>query len=183
MLVKAPFSLQVLLVLAFLSCKKEDRQNDFPAETTSGANTFGCYVDNAEFLPCKTLGGISPVKKLQTSIYSLDFTRPEITVLAVNDCEKNTSRSILLFFDSVSLVANTTYKLGRYGAKAKNKVGCVYDQDGAQYVSDSSLHGSVTVTYFDRLQGILSGRFEATLQDLNSSRQIQVTEGRFDVKF
>ncbi|MGN6399736.1 MAG: hypothetical protein ACTHMD_04745 [Flavisolibacter sp.] len=180
---KALFSFSILIALSFLSCKKEDRQKDFPNETTSGANTFGCYVDNAQFLPCKTLGGISPVKKLQTSFYNFNTTRPEITVSAVNDCDKNISRSLFIAFDSVSLAANTTYKLGSYWGKTKNKVGCLYYQDGAQFGSDSALNGSVTVTYFDSEKRILSGRFEATLQDINSSKKVQVTQGRFDVKF
>lgn len=183
MKLKALLSYLTLIALFFLSCKKEDRQKDFPSETTTGANTFGCYVDNAPFLPCKTLGGISPVRKLQTSFYNVNPDRPQITVSAVNDCEKNISRSIFIAFDSVALAANTTYKLGSYWGNTKNKVGCLYYQDGAQFGSDSTLNGSITVINFDSERRILSVRFEATLQDINSSKKVQVTQGRFDVKF
>jgi hypothetical protein len=171
------------LAFALSACKKEDRQKAYLVETTTGANTFGCYVDNAQFLPCKTLGGISPVKKLQTTFYNFDTKRPEITVSAVNDCEDNVFRSIFIAFDSVALVPNTTYKLGSYWGTTKNKVGCLYDQDGAQFGSDSTLNGTVTVTYFDQEKRILSGRVDATLQDINSAKKVQVTQGRFDVKF
>lgn len=182
---KLKIFISYLMIIAFLilSCKKEEQQKDFPNETTTGANTFGCYVDNTQFLPCKTTGGISPVQKLQTSFFEFDVTRPEIVVSTVNDCEDNVHRSIAVAFDSVALTPNTTYKLGDLSSVTRNKVSLTYDQEGMQFHSDSALNGSVTITFYDREKRILSGRFDATLQDINSTKTVRLTQGRFDVKF
>lgn len=180
---KAVLSYVFFISLAFSSCKKEDRQKNYPSETTTGANTFGCYLDNNQFLPCKITGGISPVRKLQATSFFYYPGSLDITISAVNDCENETFKSIFIRFDSVAITANTAYKLSNYSGGFRNKVVCSYYQDGTQFQSDSTLNGYVMVTYFDKEQRILSGRFEVTLQVINSSNKVQVTKGIFDVKF
>ncbi len=179
---KAILSSIFLISLAFSSCKK-DRQKNFPIETSIGANTFGCYLDKNQFLPCKITGGISPVRRLQASSFFYNPSYLDMTVSAVNDCENETFRSIIIGFDSVAITSNTTYKLSTFSGGIKNKVVISYYEDGTQLRSDSTLDGSVTVTYFDKEKHILSGRFEATLQDVNTSKKIQLTKGIFDLKF
>lgn len=137
----------------FSSCRK-DRQKDFPSETTTGANTFGCYVDKNQFLPCKTTGGISPLKKLETSSYYYDTSNISISISTVNDCDNNYTygRYIIIQFDSIGIVTNTTYKFGSFYNTSKNTVSCMYSQDLADYSSDSSLSGTLTVTYYDNVK-------------------------------
>lgn len=171
------------LTLAVSSCKKEDRQRHFPDETTTGANTFGCYVDNAQFLPCRLLWGESPEKKVQASVYGVDTARFDILVSAVNHCGNDLGQAIFIAFDSLAVSANTTYKMSGYSRPVKGKVRCSYYQDRENFESDSTLNGSVTVTCFDKEKRILSGRFEATLQDINSTKTVRITQGRFDATF
>lgn len=172
------------LGIVFCSCKK-DKQNGFPSETKTGANTFGCYVDKIQFLPCKTTGGISPVKRLEASSYYYDANHMDIIISAVNDCDNHYTygRYILIQFDSINIVTNTTYKFGKFFDTSKNSVSCMYSQDLVEYCSDSSLNGTLTVTYYDNIKKIISGKFEAILKNKEGPETVNITNGIFDVTF
>ena len=177
-----------ILAIVFSSCKKCYRQNGFPSETRTGANTFGGYVDKIEFLPCKTTGGISPVKKLEASSYhgyGYAENYVDFGILAVNDCDKHYiyGRSISIQFDSMEIETNKTYKFGSRSDNSKNKVTCQYSQDLVDYNSDSTLSGSITVTYYDNSKKIMSGKFEATLKRRDGPETVNITTGVFDVTF
>lgn len=172
-----------LLAIAFSACKKEDRQKNFPTETTTGANTFGCYVGTYQFLPCKMLGGISPVKKLEASIYYDDSNHVDLIISATHDCETHDTLGsfIHLSFDSVEIVTGTTYKLGLFNTN--HAVSIFYWENLNEFSSDSSLAGTLTVTNFDKLKKIISGKFEATLKNRDGNGTINITKGIFDVTF
>lgn len=177
-----------ILAIVFSSCKKHDKQNGFPAETKTGANTFGCYVDKVEFIPCKTTGGISPVKKLEASGYQGYGYSPnhiDIGISAINDCDKHYTygRTLLIQFDRIEIATNTTYKFGSFFDTTKNKVSCMYSQDLEDYSSDSTLSGTITVTNYDYSKKIISGKFEATLKRRNGPETVKITTGIFDVTF
>ena len=181
---KTFLSTAFLLAIIFPSCKK-DRQKNFPSETTIGANTFGCYIDKNQFLPCKTTGGISPVKKLEATSYYYDANHIGINISAVNDCDNGYTygRYILIQFDSIAIATNTTYKFGNFYDTARNNVSCMYSRDLIDYTSDSSLNGSLTVTYYDNVKKIMSGKFEATLKNTQGTETVNLTTGIFDVTF
>jgi len=68
---------RILISLSFLSLFISCRKNksdiiQFPAETQSGLNTFGCYIDGQAFIPSTTLfGNIRPINVY----YTPDSTR------------------------------------------------------------------------------------------------------------
>jgi hypothetical protein len=176
-----PFVLGIL----FCSCKK-DKQNGFPSATTTGANTFGLYANNVQFIPCKTTDGISPLRRLQTSSYISDETHFDGGISAINDCDKKGytyGRSVFIKFNRAPIATSTTYKLGSFYDSSKNVISCLYRQDLVDYDSDSTLDGTLTVTYYDFSKKILSGKFQATLKDKRSSQIITITDGIFDVSF
>ncbi len=173
-----------LLSLVFYSCKK-DKQNGFPSETTTGANTFGCYTDKIEFIPCKTTGGISPLTRLQTSSYNSDPNQFDGGITAINDCEKGyaNDRSVFIHFNRTQITTNTTYKLGSFYDTSNNVVSCLYMQDLLSYDSDSTLTGTLTVTHYDFFKRILSGHFQTTLKNTQGAQTVNLTGGIFDVTF
>jgi hypothetical protein len=185
---KSLFLTSCILAIVFNSCKKYDRQNGFPSETKTGANTFGSYVDKIQLIPCKTIGGISPVKKLEASSYhgyGYAENYVDFGILAVNDCDKHYTygRSIFIRFDSMEIETNKTYKFGSRSDNSKNKVTCQYSQDLVDYNSDSTLSGTITVTYYDKSKKIMSGKFEATLKRRDGPETVNITTGVFDVTF
>ena len=173
-----------VLSVVFFSCKK-DKQNGFPTATTTGANTFGCYADKIQFIPCKTTGGISPLRRLQTSSYNSNPNQFDGGITAINDCDKGYTygRSVFIKFNAAQITANTTYKLGSFYDTSKNVVSCLFMKELVSYDSDSSLTGTLTVTYYDFVKRILSGNFQATVKNTQGSQTISLTEGIFDVTF
>ena len=174
-----------VLAILFCSCKK-DKQNGFPSATTTGANTFGLYADKVQFIPCKTTGGISPLRRLQTSSYYSDATHFDGGITAINDCDKKGytyGRSVFITFNRAQIATNTTYKLGSFYDTSKNVISLLYSPDLEDYDSDSTLNGTLTVTYYDFSKRILSGNFQATLKNTLDSQTIIITDGIFDVSF
>lgn len=125
---KRSWQLLLLFLSAFIffACEKEDRQEAYPSLTTVGANLFASYIDNDKFLPCKTLGGLSPVTKLHTSAHFYDTSRMDILVSAINDCDLGLFRNITIVFDSIAFANQTTYTFGRVNNTFKNTVSCQY---------------------------------------------------------
>ena len=174
-----------VIAVSFCSCKK-DKQNGFPGATTTGANTFGLYADKVQFIPCKTTGGISPLSRLQTSSYLSDETHFDGGITAINDCDKKGytyGRSVFITFNRALIATNTTYKLGSFYDTTKNVISLLYKPDLVNYDSDSTLNGTLTVTYYDFSKRILSVNFQATLKNTQGSQTITITDGIFDVSF
>jgi hypothetical protein len=184
MKIKAFLLTTCVLAILFYSCKK-DKQNGFPGATKTGANTFGCYADKIQFIPCKTTGGISPLRRLQTSSYYSDANHFDGGTIAINDCEKSYTygRSVFIKFNRVQITPESTYKLGSYYDTSKNVVSCLYSQELLSYGSDSTLNGTLTVTWYDYSKKILSGNFQATLKNTQGSQVVSITDGIFDVSF
>lgn len=178
--------LTLFLLAVVLGCKKEIKQKEFPTDTTEGKNVFGCYIDNKMLLPCRPWG-ISEynLSILKTNSWQYDLTHFGISISANNSCDKSYTygRYVIISFDSVQISTNATYKLGSFYGTTRNKVSCLYSEDLQGYSSDSSLNGSLIVTYFDKDKRILSGKLEATLKDINNTKTVQLKEGKFDVKF
>ena len=168
------------IILLLVSCKK-DRQNGFPEETKTGANTFGCYIDNAVLIPCKK-PSMYPGERLKANWWFYDTSHIDLGISAVDDCDR-VHRSFQIVFDSMDIAANTMYKFSDYSDTTGNTVKCSYRQDLVEYYSDSSLSGTVTVTNFDKNYRIISGKFEVRLQEFRGARTVSVTKGRFDVTF
>ena len=174
-----------VLAVLFCSCKK-DKQNGFPRATTTGANTFGLYADKVQFIPCKTPAFTSPLRKLQTSSYYYDATHFDGGISAINDCDKKGytyGRSVFIRFNRALIATGATYKLGSFSDSSENVISCLYRQDLADCDSDSTLDGTLTVTYYDISKRILSGNFQATLKNGQSSQTVVITDGIFDVSF
>ncbi|MDP4285095.1 MAG: hypothetical protein Q8891_11775 [Bacteroidota bacterium] len=174
-----------ILTILFYSCKK-DKQSGFPSATTTGANTFGLYADKVQFIPCKTTGGISPLRRLQTSSYFSDAIHFDGGITAINDCDKKGytyGRSVFIKFNRAQIATNKTYKLGSFYDTSKNVISLLYSPDLINYDSDSTLNGTLTVTYYDFSKKILSGNFQATLKNTQGSQAINITDGLFDISF
>lgn len=80
--------------------------------------------------------------------------------------------------DSLLVEEGKTYPFRR----EKGYPYAVYDADKL-YPKRNQDEGELTITRFDRVQGILAGRFHFVGTNPESGQQVHVTEGRFDVRF
>jgi hypothetical protein len=176
-----------LLALALLlaQCKKTpdptpptptDPLAALPAETQTGAGTFGCLV-NGKAMSVKSsflaigdwTGAITSLRIVgQTSVPQPDYA---IQILL---------NGKLLNGQVFSLIPhrqNFAGTINEFSVDATTKqYTCIYQ---GNYIKT----GQVTLTKFDGPNRIASGRFAFTLYEPGGCDTLKVTNGRFDVKF
>jgi len=173
----------VLLVLTS-SCWKSDRPEiSFPAETRSGLNTFGCYIDGSPFVPSTTLfGNVRPISVYynhdSTQYYPAGF-------LSINGID---ARYELDVAGNVLIQKLQVFGEGNY--PISHVFNCIDDYrcDGGGYLNAKESKnyfidtGRLTITRLDTINKIISGRFSFVAKDtLGNAREIK--NGIFDTKY
>lgn len=167
-----------LLVLALFTlsqCKKDNAAPQLPPETTTGANKVGCRVNGQVLVP-RSKGR---TEGLQFGFINRANGRIPMFFLAFVDAEVSPFRSVMLEVDSLVLREGQTYPFRTPGGRHQAS-----HFDGKQdYIKRDQDQGELTITRLDSVQRILSGRFHFVGTDRNSGQQVQVTEGRFDLRY
>lgn len=179
---------RLLIILAcfsfsLLSCKKHfainpsDNPYGLPNATQSGANTLGFLLNGQAWTP-KGFNG--------TSNLSIDFDFGFNNGVFGISAYRIISDSNRLYFgigikDSLNFYsAPCSFQLTNYGLYR------VYfsSNNCAFYSTDSntSVKGTLTLSKLDRIHNIIAGTFDATLYK-SGCDTIQITQGRFDMKF
>ena len=163
----------VLVLSSFSSCEKDEDFSVLPAETQSGNNTFGCYVEGKRFFGGYLVYAMVPgfaVSYHNKSNYIIINTTGRF-----EDNEKG-AMSMQIFNPSVNVtlkIFNGEFKYINSNLRINYGV-----LDG----------GEVTITKFDTINKIVSGRFnmigktDIGTNDYSVSDSIKITEGRFDLK-
>jgi hypothetical protein len=154
-----------------------------PPETQTGANTFGCLVDGKLLVPYSDDSNLEALSKELQSPYGGLFG------ISCGFYKSGSSKQSLGFLIR-RIQKEGIYKL--YYNHQEYLTNGINTKDGAEYriddnyynmkVSKSSL--TVEITKFDQKNYIVAGRFYGTLYDeQDSTRKVEITQGRFDVKF
>ncbi|HEY6956757.1 MAG TPA: DUF6252 family protein [Flavisolibacter sp.] len=171
----------ILASLTILSgCKKSI--DALPDATQAGANTFGLKLNGQFWVPQSFAGINAPILHAELSGSNLD----EIKITAQNFASEPTESQFTLFVKGIT--GPGTYPLNQttdissnsssYGYYVKRKINPVNE-----WMTSSENTGTVTITKWDKTDGIVSGTFEFNAGSLDSSSNaITVTDGRFDVK-
>ena len=157
-------------LLLGIGCKKEKEEPQLPAETQTGANTFGCYVNGELFV---NDGTRSP---LTTKSYAAEYVR-----------QKN-----LLIIFSASKLGLISISVDEPQEKKNSII------SSASFLSDTKLTGcntylgeqtgEIVLTKFDTINCIVSGKFQFAGQcELYYNPKpldilVSITSGRFDIK-
>ncbi|OWP62206.1 hypothetical protein CDA63_15415 [Hymenobacter amundsenii] len=180
---KIPFWGVALCLL--VSCKKEG-VDLLPKATQEGKNTAGFLADGKAFTPNKGGGfvsGTNPVNgyREKTKIG---------TVLAVSFSDRRGQRQEGLGIRLLNVRQPGTYVLEEQQTiiLANQSPGyLVYYSDlidrEAVFYSGPGDPATVTITRLDTINNIVSGTFEAVPRENGGSRTVQITKGRFDVKY
>ncbi len=159
-----------LIILMVVSCSKPDCDNPLdclPEVTRTGKDTFGCLVEGIIFKPSGTGIGASGLD----AYYSNTGEIESLSISAINKKQNNGVN--LVIQDNIE--SGTTYELG-------NRIEDSYAlfNDGSSYATFEASSGTITINYFDRENGIISGVFSFKAQN-ESGEIVEVTEGRFDL--
>lgn len=148
------------LLFTGMQCKKTSdttKEEVLPAETQTGADTFGCLLNGKVWLP----KGKFPYSGLTTTI--------EFNILSIGASKSN---------EAIGLGVRNVLGVGTYDLSlAENEV---------EYIIDSQIfkrtEGVLNVTKFDKNKQIISGKFWFTAKS-DMGQIINITDGRFDVKY
>lgn len=171
--------LACVLVIALTSCKKEIKE--LPPATQTGANTFGLKINGEMWVP-QGFAGI-PANDLLKARKLGNM----LIITAQNFASSPTETEFEMKLFSITgegtylLNTNTSYPNGptNYGYHVKRKLTPL-----DEWITSAAQTGSVTISKLDTVARIVSGTFQFNAEnDMDASRRIAVTEGRFDIKY
>ena len=168
-----------LPLLLLMSCKKE--VSELPPATQTGANTFGAKVNGNFWVP----QGFGPVPA--GNLLEAIRLGPNFYIRARNFASSPNETEFEIFIKD--LTGPGTYPLNTtmasrstaasYGFYLKRNLTPI-----SEWLTSATNSGSVTVTFMDTTNNILSGTFQFTATDVyGTGGPITVSEGRFDVRY
>src|SRR5580704_8918562 len=119
-------TISLFFFVLLAGCKK---QKNYPSDTTDGRGTFGVTINNEQVLPCVPFFGSGGA--IKTNSFQVSPTYFYIGVSARNSCDKKYTfgRYILVAFDSIQIIENTTYKFGNGFNFKRGQIRCIYSED------------------------------------------------------
>lgn len=170
------------LVLLSGACRKNRPKNSLgqlPAETQTGANTFGCLIDGRPFIPSgDPFGG--PIKK---AAYQFNNGGYYLGISGKRQ-ESEGVISIAIFSDSTQPLAVHAYDLtthnenGRYSGVVNKTANAILNS----YYTNEINRGQLIIKKFDEINQIISGTFWFDAKNSNG-QIVQIREGRFDLHY
>ena len=175
------FALALSLFLISSSCKKDNpptpSEPQLPAITTTGKNTFGCYIDEDLYLP----KGGAYYRAIEFPSYHEIPGR--LDILTLNQKDQTDWLKVIIFI-----------KEGVFGTGIFTNVGDSLDplfrvyKDGnppseiLEYYVDTTKTRFVEITRLDFENKIVSGIFEFTVVNNTYHDTIFINQGRFDLR-
>jgi len=177
----------LLTALLFISCKKENLNPAFqlkklPAETQTGADTFGCLVNGKAFTPNNNI--FSPVQNKHAHYY-YDGIDQNFNVSGSRSSDKDYP-VINILADFLTIEEGKTYQFKKkdkgnvYGTYEvlDNKIN-KYSVDRISYFTTTE-RGELHITRFDQAKQVVSGTF--WFDAVNEKGEVvAIRNGRFDL--
>ncbi len=167
--------LVVLILSSCTSCNEPIDTTVLPAETQSGKNTFGCYVDGKIFW-----GGSVP-SIVTPPLYAEYDKHSGILSIAAKGKIDNTFAGIMTLRVLNPITDTTLAMESAIYDTSENNDSCV--------VYRTFNNGEIYITKLDTINEIISGRFsfigtclKGQENGTDSTISVSVTEGRFDIK-
>ncbi len=172
-------SLLLIFLLPLLSsCNKYKRQdnigpNNLPPITQTGANTFGCLINGKGFVPQ------GPPLQDSPGPFVVSGVATAVNINAVDQYHGQIRFN--LGIDTSNFKMGSTFPLlqSKSGLKASSTVGFAISYSELDTLSSP---GQLTIRYYDKTKGILSGTFSFDAFSKLGTKY-EVRDGRFDVKF
>ena len=182
-----------LTILSLVGCSKDDPKPPEPAsllppETQTGANTFGCIINNQVFYPRDGTGTLfSPGGKgiIYWGAPGGTGLFDEIEIRNLKDAKPANSMMIHLQSLDQNGVGEYVWKVSNFqssidGLMQNYVYAKIYDEsvNGWRYYGSYENSGKLTITKYDN---IISGTFSGKLKLKNGTSEIEILNGRFDI--
>lgn len=164
--------------LLFFSCSKE--AVELPPATQTGANTFGCRIDDKFWVP---LGfGLVPT----APILEAQFLATDLKINARNFSASPTESEFEFLIKGATVpgvyLLNSNVSYPNAAASYAYYVHRKLTPDN-EWITSAQYTGSVTITKIDTISHFVSGTFEFhAINMYNDPQPINVRDGRFDIK-
>lgn len=157
----------------FFACKKDA----LPKATQNGANTFGCKINGVVFEPCKDEGLFT-----SPSLFASLSVGTITSVMILAKCTQTNPYKYII------ITLGDFHGTGVYSLSDNQNNICQYQEPdpfpGKYYSSFYTKSGEVTISKYDRTNYILSGSFEFTAANQDSTVDVvTITDGRFDISY
>jgi len=171
--------LGLFFISLLLSCKKKEIK-ELPPATQTGANTFGLKINGENWVP-QGFAGIPDSDLLKARLLGT-----MLVITAQNFASSPTETEFEMKIYNVTgtgtylMNTNTSYPNGptSYGYHVKRRLTPL-----DEWITSAAQTGSITITKLDTTAGIVSGTFQFNAEnDIDATKTITVTEGRFDIK-
>ena len=171
------FALVLIVLLSILSCTKTEEIDKLPPLTTEGKNTFGCLVNGKAWIP-ETDGGLFNEK------LSVRYENGGLNLSArIRNDKENLHKSIIV-------TANFT-NLGKYQIPPPPFSGEIYFDLNNVPIGTTACtrykclpeNTEIEILYTDISQRIISGKFSYKNLKNDCGDILNITEGRFDVRY
>jgi len=153
-----------------------------PPITQTGANTFGCKVNGKVWVPRVPYWAIT-YHRLLSRFSEKDGIGSGSVVCNLEDDEQGIDNWMQVVFSP------TYFNTGDYcyGVDSVYNAAQFRATNGERYSSDyhPTTNNCVSIHYLDTVNNIISGTFEFTVYNdtINLNDKIEITEGRFDLKY
>ena len=159
--------LSLLSLFACEGCEEEEIWTTLPPETQTGAQTFGCMIDDKLFVGNNRAGLLS--RPAFVAGYERDTDRLYIAVEGLID-----------YIDAGRIYITINHPT-QTGIQEIEQLGYYPSTNISSYLAYNAIaNEEVFLTRFDTINKIVSGRFQFTGRCVDSIKHI--TQGRFDLK-
>jgi len=174
-----PF-LVFLLILSAISCKKEF---EFPEITQEGKGTFGCIIDGKKYVPEDLKSPLSP-RVISASLEQIGAGEYHYLVISVsNDKTKKIGHFKISYYGALEDLHEGKFDVTDPAIVGRGFSSEIFRGDLYTYATDENTEGAITILKFDKRQKIISGTFAFPMFHSKTGERIEVTEGRFYLKF
>jgi Family of unknown function (DUF6252) len=170
----------IFLLFTFGNCRKNNDEPQLPLETTTGAMTFGCKVNGKVFVP-KDGNGHPGLYVQYVNLGNVPDGGWHLNMPAF-DYKSNPNKGVSIETDSLLLAEGMSYEFKTTKGTA-NAFYLTNTTNGVDvYPKLDNESGSLFIKKHDLSQRILSGTF-SFIGTNSSGAKVNVTEGRFDIRY
>lgn len=177
-------SLFYIILLTLISCENKDDSSSLPPITTTGENTFGCYVNGVLVTPRDGPGGLNgqPAEGMYI-LAGNSIDKVEYDEIRVRDWKSGTRGIVRIYFepDLYKLGAGTyMVQSSREDTPDGKPIVLLTIRLHDEWYNSVAGTGEVNLLRVDSVNRIVSGTFSCeAVADPNN--RIKITEGRFDI--
>jgi hypothetical protein len=191
-------TIATLLIIFLAGCSKDSAPKEpvaqLPPATQTGANTFGVVINNQVFYPRDGSGNLGGSKPSKGIIFWGESSGNELynEIDCGNYNGGKPANNMIIHLQSLNKIGAGDYVLDTSNFQhlswglLQNYIYClVYEPslNGWRYYSSYENSGKVTITRYDLPNRIVSGVFSGKLRLKDGAEEIEVINGRFDIKW